>query len=55
MAAPRGPAFVSVPTEFLMDAHREEAQRSSAPVRDPAADPAALDELARMLTAAKRP
>jgi acetolactate synthase-1/2/3 large subunit len=54
-SAPRGPAFVSVPTEFLMDAHREEAQRSSAPVRDPAADPAALDELARMLSAAKHP
>src|SRR6267142_6162404 len=54
-AAPRGPAFVSIPTEFLMDAHREEAQRSSAPMRDPAADPAALDELAQMLCAAKRP
>src|SRR5215470_3003839 len=54
-SAPAGPAFVSIPTEFLMDAHPEQAQRSSAPVRDPAADPAALDELARMLVGAKRP
>jgi acetolactate synthase-1/2/3 large subunit len=54
-SAPGGPAFVSIPTEFLMDAHPEEAARSSAPVRNPAADPAALDELARMLCAAKRP
>jgi acetolactate synthase-1/2/3 large subunit len=54
-SAPCGPAFISVPTEFLMDAHAEEAPRSIAPVRNPAADPAALDELARMLCAAKRP
>jgi len=54
-AAPAGPAFVSIPTEFLMDAHPEEAQRSGAPVRNPAADPAALDELARMLCGAARP
>ena len=54
-AAPAGPAFVSIPTEFLMDAHPEEAARSGAPVSNPAADPAALDELARMLCAAKRP
>ena len=55
MSAPRGPAFVSVPTEYLMDSRPEEAQRSSAPVRDPAADPAALDELARSLCGARRP
>ena len=55
MSAPRGPAFVSIPTEFLMDSHPGEAARSSEPVRDPAADPAALDELARILCAAKRP
>jgi len=54
-SAPGGPAFVSIPTEFLMDSHPEEAARSSAPVRNPAADPAALDELAQMLCAAKRP
>jgi acetolactate synthase-1/2/3 large subunit len=54
-AAPAGPAFVSIPTEFLMDAHPEEAPRSGAPVSHPVADPAALDELARMLCAAKRP
>jgi len=54
-AAPAGPAFVSIPTEFLMDAHPEQAIRSGAPVSDPAADPTALDELARLLCGAKRP
>jgi acetolactate synthase I/II/III large subunit len=54
-SAPGGPAFVSIPTEFLMDAHPEQAARASAPVRNPAADPAAIDELSRMLCAAKRP
>jgi acetolactate synthase-1/2/3 large subunit len=54
-SAPCGPAFVSIPTEFLMDARPEEAQRSAEPVRNPAADPAALDELARALCSAKRP
>ena len=54
-STPGGPAFVSVPTEFLMDAHPEEKPRSGAPVRSPAADPAALDELAQMLCSAKRP
>jgi acetolactate synthase-1/2/3 large subunit len=54
-SAPHGPAFVSIPTEYLMDSHPEESQRSAAPVVPPAADPAALDELARMLCGAKRP
>jgi acetolactate synthase-1/2/3 large subunit len=54
-STPGGPAFVSIPTEFLMDTHPEEAVRASAPVRNPAADPAAIDELAQMLCAAKRP
>src|SRR5882672_4312935 len=54
-SAPAGPAFVSIPTEFLMDSHPEETARSSAPVRNPAADPAALDELAQMLSKASRP
>ncbi|HYA46738.1 MAG TPA: thiamine pyrophosphate-binding protein, partial [Burkholderiales bacterium] len=55
LAAPRGPAFVSVPTEFLIDEHAEEAARASMPARNPAADPAALDELAQMLCSAKNP
>jgi thiamine pyrophosphate-dependent acetolactate synthase large subunit-like protein len=55
MAAPRGPAFVSVPTEFLMDEHAAEAQRAQGPVRDAAVDPAALEELARMLVGASCP
>ena len=54
-SAPRGPAFVSIPTEYLMDSRPQEAQRSSAPVRNAAADPAALEELARLLAGAKRP
>ena len=54
-SAPCGPAFVSIPTEFLMDARPEEAQRSAAPVHPPAADPAALDQLAHMLCVARRP
>lgn len=54
-SAPCGPAFVSIPTEFLMDARPEEAQRSAAPVHPPAADPAALDQLAQMLCGARRP
>ncbi len=55
MAAPRGPAFVSVPAEFLMDEHPEEAERARAPVRDLAVDPAALEELAQMLSSASSP
>jgi acetolactate synthase-1/2/3 large subunit len=54
-AAPAGPAFVSIPTEYLMDSRPTEAQRSAAPVRNAAADPAVLDELARMLAGAKQP
>ena len=33
-SAPRGPAFVSIPTEYLMDSRPTEAQRSAAPVRN---------------------
>ncbi|HEY6241797.1 MAG TPA: thiamine pyrophosphate-binding protein [Burkholderiales bacterium] len=55
MAAPRGPAFVSVPTEYLMDEHPAEAQRESVLVRNAAADPAALDQLADMLCSANHP
>src|SRR5688500_11886438 len=47
--APRGPVFVSVPIEYLME---EQAQPLPAPTalpRAPGADPAALDELAAAL------
>jgi acetolactate synthase-1/2/3 large subunit len=54
-SSPQGPAFVSIPTEYLMDSRAEETQRSSAPVHNPAADPAALDELAQALCGAERP
>jgi acetolactate synthase-1/2/3 large subunit len=55
LAAPRGPAFVSVPTEFLMDVHRAEAPRARAALRNPAAAPAAAAELADMLCSADNP
>src|SRR5262245_10586574 len=55
MSAPRGPAFVSIPPESPMDSRPEEPQRSAAPVHPAAADPAAIEELARMLAGAKRP
>jgi acetolactate synthase I/II/III large subunit len=53
--APRGPVFVSMPIEHLM---QELAQPLPAPASLPApaaADPAALDALARALAAAKKP
>jgi len=55
MAAPRGPVFVSVPIEYLME---DMAHPLPAPValpRPSAADPAALDEMARALSAARKP
>lgn len=55
LAMPCGPAFVSVPTEFLMDTHPAEAPRARAAVRNPAADPAAAAELADMLCSARSP
>ncbi|HMH18508.1 MAG TPA: thiamine pyrophosphate-binding protein [Burkholderiales bacterium] len=54
-SAPCGPAFVSIPTEYLMDEQAAEAPRGSALVRNGAADPAALDQLAEMLRNATRP
>jgi len=55
LSAPRGPAFVSVPTEFLMDVQSAELPRARAGVRNPAADPAAAAELADMLSSARAP
>ena len=54
MAAPRGPVFVSVPTEYLMDEMPAEAPPAVLPSPS-AADPAAIEALARALSAAKKP
>jgi acetolactate synthase-1/2/3 large subunit len=54
MSAPRGPVFVSVPTEMLMETAAVEAPKAVLPA-PVAADPAALEALARALTAAKKP
>ena len=53
--APRGPAFLSVPIEYLMETLPQPLGAPSALPRPAAADPAALDELARALAAARSP
>src|SRR5438105_13273623 len=55
MAAPRGPVFVSVPTEFLMEEMSAEAPAAAALPAPPAANEAASAELARALCAASNP
>src|SRR2546430_4132723 len=54
MAAPKGPVFVSVPTEFLMEAMSADAPPAVLAV-PPAAQPAAIEELARVLSEARNP
>src|SRR3989441_11850641 len=54
MAAPKGPVFVSVPTEFLMEAMSADAPPAVLAV-PPAAQPAAIEELPRVLSEAKNP
>ena len=53
--APRGPVFVSVPIEYLMETMAAPLSEPSALPRPVAAHPAALDELARALGAARKP
>jgi acetolactate synthase-1/2/3 large subunit len=55
MAAPRGPVFLSVPIEYLMETMANPLPAPSALPSPPAADPSALDELARLLSEARRP
>ena len=55
MNAPRGPVFLSVPIEYLMEERANPLPPPIALPRPAAAEPAALDELARALGAAKRP
>jgi acetolactate synthase-1/2/3 large subunit len=55
MNAPRGPVFLSVPIEDLMADMPQPLPAPAALPRPVAADPAALDELADALAAARRP
>jgi len=55
MGAPRGPVFVSVPIEYLMETVAQPLPPAPALPSPPAADPSALDALARQLSEAKRP
>jgi acetolactate synthase-1/2/3 large subunit len=54
-AAPAGPVFVSVPMEHLFETLANDPPAVAALARPPAADPRALDELARLLAAAANP
>src|SRR5262245_59910306 len=54
-SAPRGPVFISVPAEYLLDTMAGPALAPAALPSPVAADPAALDELARQLSAARKP
>jgi acetolactate synthase-1/2/3 large subunit len=54
-ASPKGPVFVSVPVELLMDSMSADPPPAASLPRAPAAAPAAIDELARALAAAANP
>ncbi len=55
MAAPQGPVFVSVPMEFLIETLATDPPASASFAHAPAADPRAIDELARVLIEAASP
>ena len=55
VSAPRGPVFVSVPIEYLMEELPQALPAPASLPRPTAAEPAALDALAQALTAAKSP
>jgi acetolactate synthase-1/2/3 large subunit len=55
MGAPRGPVFLSVPIECLMETLTHALPPAPALPAPAAADPSALDKLARHLSEAKRP
>src|SRR5437868_2732608 len=55
MSAPRGPVFVSVPTEMLMETMTSEPPAVAALPALPVANEEAIAEVAAALTAAKRP
>jgi len=55
MSAPQGPVFVSLPMEHLLERMSTNPAAAASYAHAPTADPAALDELARVLTEAKAP
>jgi len=55
MSHPRGPVFASIPTEMLMETMRCDAPAAADQPRSPAAQPEAIDELARALCSADSP
>ncbi|MCG6876230.1 MAG: thiamine pyrophosphate-dependent enzyme [Betaproteobacteria bacterium] len=55
MAAPRGPVFVSVPLEFMLASMTTDPPAVAAHASAPAAQPAAIEALARELAAASNP
>ncbi len=55
MAPPRGPVFVSVPTEFLMETMTVEPPAVAAIPAAPVANPEMVNEVARALAEARRP
>lgn len=55
MAAPKGPVFVSVPTEFLMETMTVEPPAVAAIPAPPVANPGMVEQVARALAEAKRP
>lgn len=52
---PKGPAYVMLPREALMEAGNSKPPRRLLPPRPPAPDPSALAELATLLAGAERP
>lgn len=55
LAVPQGPAFVSIPMEFLFETMMTDPPPAAGLADPPAASPAALDALARVLAGAERP
>jgi acetolactate synthase-1/2/3 large subunit len=55
VGAPRGPVFLSVPIEYLMETMASALPPASALPAPAGADPSALDALARQLSEARRP
>jgi acetolactate synthase-1/2/3 large subunit len=55
MSPPKGPVFVSVPTEFLMETMSAEPPEAAALPAAPVANARAIAEVARALAAASRP
>jgi len=55
MASPKGPVFVSLPMEFLLDRMTTDPAPAAAFPLPPAADPGGIMELAALLAAARNP